>query len=135
MSIKMFVDISIIIGNVIDIYILAFIAVAANAILYSIYLGSIILVLVYFLFIFYLEIFLWILCLIECFSIYFQSLTLANRISINLVAGFLLNYLIGLLCSNYIIFIMDLFSINCFEFSSSFFQLFIYCLLSLEYFL
>ena len=126
-------DLSIVIGNVIDIYILGLIAVCMNGLLYGIYLGSIVFVLFYFLFIFGLESFLWILCLVECFSIYFQSLTLANRLSINLVAGFLLSYLVGLLCSRYILFVLVLLFFIYFEFCSSFFQLFIFALLSLEY--
>jgi hypothetical protein len=54
----MFMDVSIVIGNVIDIYISGLIAVCMNGLLYGIYSGSIVLVLFYFLFIFFLESFL-----------------------------------------------------------------------------
>ena len=41
-------------------------------------------------------VFMGVLCMIESFAYIFQSITLSNRISINMVAGCLFSYLVGL---------------------------------------
>lgn len=87
-----------------------------------------------------IEFFLLILFYLESFSSLFQSLTLANRLSINLLAGSLLILLLSLalkvfisysLVSSFIsLFLCIVFS---FEVLNSCIQLFIFTLLTLEY--
>jgi len=85
------------------------------------------------------EVFLCLLFLLELFSSVFQSVTLANRLSINLIAGSLLTSLLSLavivFLSLYywIVISFCLFSIYTFELLNCYIQLFIFSLLSLEY--
>ena len=93
---KAFLTVSMIVGNFIDVYILGLIAVLISFILYLIIFGIIISSLWLFIFLSNLLYFLFILGLLELFSCFFQSLTLSNRLSINMLCGSLLT---SLLCA------------------------------------
>jgi len=96
LAIKAFLSVSMIVGNLIDVYLFGLIAVMISWLLV---LGSFGLVLGGFLLYFFLtdvEVFLCLLFLLELFSSVFQSVTLANRLSINLIAGSLLTSLLSL---------------------------------------
>ena len=87
-----------------------------------------------------MELFLIILLLLESFSIISQSLTLSNRLSINILAGSLLISSLSvavIIFSIYliinVILIILLLIIYSFEILNSFVQLFIFNLLSIEY--
>jgi len=87
-----------------------------------------------------MELFLIILFMLESFSIIFQSLTISNRLSINILAGSLLISLLSAaviifsrnIIINYLLIIL-LLIIYSFEILNSFVQLFIFNLLSIEY--
>jgi F0F1-type ATP synthase membrane subunit a len=132
-----------IVGNLIDVYLFGLIAVMISWLLV---LGSFGLVLGGFLLYFFLtdvEVFLCLLFLLELFSSVFQSVTLANRLSINLIAGSLLTSLLSLAVTVFlyyslyywIVISFCLFSIYTFELLNCYIQLFIFSLLSLEYLL
>ena len=87
-----------------------------------------------------MELFLIILLLLESFSIISQSLTLSNRLSINILAGSLLISLLSvavIIFSIYLVIssllIVMLLIIYSFEILNSLVQLFIFNLLSIEY--
>ena len=89
-----------------------------------------------------MELFLIISFILEPFSIISQSLTLSNRLSINILAGSLLITLLSIAVIVFInrplvdfLLIILLLSIYSFEFLNSFVQLFIFNLLSTEYLL
>jgi len=91
---KAFLAVSMIVGNFIDVYILGLIAVLIQLVLYLIIFGIIISSLWLFIFLSSLLMFLYILGLLELFSTFFQSLTLSNRLSINMLCGSLLTSLL-----------------------------------------
>lgn len=140
-SIKAFIWISILVGNIIDIYILGLIAVLIywlhNYWLYGIILWSF---LVY-LFLTRVELSLSVPFYLESISCLFQSLTLANRLSINLIAGSLLIALLSISIKLLIIYylviasIIWLFTLLVFSFEvfNSTIQLYIFNLLTIEY--
>jgi len=140
-SIKAFLSVSMIVGNFIDVYLFGLIAVLMNWLLYCWSIGLLLCSFLLYLFLTRLELFLLVLSLLESFSSFFQSLTLANRLSINLLAGSLLT---SLLIIAVIAFIKDhniigtlilylLFIVFSFEILNSSIQLFIFSLLFLEY--
>lgn len=140
LSIKVFIIISIMIGNIIDIYLLGVMVVLINNLMFIAYFGLILLSYLLYLFLTRIEVFLTILFMLESFSIIFQSLTLSNRLSINIVAGSLLISLISIaviIFSLYLILdfilVIVLLLIYCFEVINSLIQLFIINLLSIEY--
>ena len=139
-SIKAFLSVSMIVGNFIDVYLFGLIAVLMNWLLYCWSIGLLLCSFLLFLFLTRLELFLLVLSLLESFSSFFQSLTLANRLSINLLAGSLLT---SLLIIAVIAFIKDhniigtlilflLFIVFSFEILNSSIQLFIFSLLFLS---
>ena len=139
-SLKVFITISIMISNIIDIYLLGFMVVLINYLVNIGYFGLILCSYLVYLFLTRMEVFLLILFILESFSIIFQSLTLSNRLSINILAGSLLISLLSLaviIFSLYWIFnsilIGLLLIIYSFEVINSFVQLFIINLLSIEY--
>jgi len=87
---KYFVSSTIIVGNIIDIYILGLIAVIMNWCLYALLFGLGLLSFIFYAFLHRLELFLSIIGFLELFSTYFQSITLSNRLSINIFAGSLI---------------------------------------------
>ena len=141
-SIKCFLTVSLIVGNFIDIYIIGIIAVLISFILYFIYVGLLFFSLFLFIFLSSLFMFLFILGLLELFSTFFQSLTLSNRLSINMLCGSLLTSLLSsfiyaqlsfyINCSISWLSIM-LYSIFLFEVFNSIVQCAIFNVLSFEY--
>jgi len=95
-SFKCFLSLSMIVGNFIDVYILGFIAVFTSSISYIVLFGLVFFSLFLFIFLSALLSFLLVLGLLELFSSSFQSITLSNRLSINMLCGCLL---VSLLCS------------------------------------
>ena len=139
-SIKWFIDVSLIIGNIIDIYLSGIMVVLINPLLYSGYFGTIVSSYPLYYYLTRMELFLILSWLLEPFSIISQSLTLSNRLSINISAGYLSISLLAvavLVFSSYIlitsIIIFLLLLIYSFEILNSFVQLFIFYLLTFEY--
>ena len=139
-SIKIFITVSMMIGNIIDIYLLGIMIVLINWLLYIGYFGLILCSYLLYLFLTRMELFLIILLLLESFSIISQSLTLSNRLSINILAGSLLISLLSvavIIFSIYLVIssllIVMLLIIYSFEILNSLVQLFIFNLLSIEY--
>lgn len=77
-SIKVFITVTIMIGNIIDIYLLGIIVILINWIPSSSYFGLVIIGLLPYIFLTKIELSLLILYIMESFSSIFQSLTLAN---------------------------------------------------------
>ena len=108
--------------------------------MYSGYSGLILVAYLLYLFLTRMELFLIISFMLESFSIISQSLTLSNRLSINILAGSLLISSLSvavIIFSIYLIInsilIILLLIIYSFEILNSFVQLFIFNLLSIEY--
>ena len=104
------------------------------------YYGLLLISYLVYLFLTRIEVFLVLLFLLESFSIIFQSLTISNRLSINITAGSLLVSLLVVsvvLFSGYLLVVSYLFlfliSIHSFEILNCFIQLYIFSLLSIEY--
>ena len=134
-SIKVFLTITMIVGNIIDVYIYGMIAVLISILLYLWFFGLVVLGFLLFLFLSSLTSFLFVILLLELFSIFFQSITLTNRISINILCGSLLLSLLSLFVFfNYFLFCI-IFMIFGFELFNSMIQLFIFSMLSYEYIL
>lgn len=87
---KYFISSTVIVGNIIDIYILGLIAVIMNWCLYLLLFGFSLFSFIFYAFLHRLELFLCIIGFLELFSTYFQSITLSNRLSINIFAGSLI---------------------------------------------
>jgi hypothetical protein len=140
-SIKSFLTVSMIVGNFIDVYLFGMIAVLISVLLYLSLYGLIMGSFILFLFLSSLSSFLFILCLLESFSSFFQSLTLSNRLSINMLCGSLLTSLLSLflfICGikssiTSMIILMLLLIVFSFEILNSSIQLFIFMVLSFEY--
>lgn len=139
-SIKVYITVSLIIGNIIDIYLLGIMVVLINWLLYCWFYGLILYSFILYLFLTKIEVFLIILFSLESFSSIFQSLTLSNRLSINILAGSLLISLLSIasiqfniyiIVNSFIIFLLLI--IYSFEILNSFVQLFIFILLNIEY--
>ena len=94
-SLKVFISITMISGNIIHIYLFSLIVILISLLLHLILSGLSLISYLLYLFLTRLEFFLYILFLLESFSNLFQSLTLANRLSINLIAGSLLTFLLS----------------------------------------
>lgn len=134
-SLKVYFLGSMIIGNFLDIYIFGFLAVLMNWFFQVFYFDYLILSFIFYLFLHRLQVFLLILSLLESFSILFQSLTLSNRLSINLISGSLLINLLSVavrLFLFYIILFILLWIVFSFEIFNSGIQLFIFSLLHLD---
>ena len=95
-SIKCFIWISLLVGNIIDIYIFGLIAVLIYWLHYYWLFGILLSSFLLYLFLTKIEFFLLVLFYLESSSSLFQSLTLANRLSINLIAGSLLMSLLSI---------------------------------------
>lgn len=139
-SIKLFITVSMMIGNIIDIYLLGIMIVLINWLMYSGYFGLILCSYLLYLFLTRMELFLIISLMLEPFSIISQSLTLSNRLSINILAGSLSISSLSvavIIFSRYSvinsILIILLSIIYSFEILNSLVQLFIFNLLSIEY--
>ena len=141
-SIKLFMSISIIVGNIIDIYIYGLITVLISSFFYYWLYGIIWSSFLLYLFLTKIEYSLFILFYMESFASLFQSITLANRLVINLFAGSLLIALLSITIHYsiyYIIIVLAeillLFIVFSFEILNSCIQLFIFSLLTVEYLL
>ena len=139
-SIKLFIDVSLIIGNIIDVYLFGIMVVLINRLLYTGYFGTSVSSYPLYYYLTRMELFLIISWLLEPLSIISQSLTLSNRLSINISAGYLSISLLAvavIVFSDYImitsIFIILLLIIYSFEILNSFVQLFTFNLLTNEY--
>jgi len=140
-GLKVFLSISLLVGNLIDVYFLGLIAVLISSIIYINIFGLVIFGVLFIIFLSTLELFLFILGILESFSSLFQSLTLSNRLSINMICGSLLTSLLCLFClSCGIVFILSelilmmfLLIVFSFEILNSLIQLFIFLVLSFEY--
>ena len=86
-SIKLCLTISMMIGNIIDIYLSGIMIVLINYLMYCGYFGLIPCPYLLYLFLTRMELSLIISFMLEPFSIISQSLTLSNRLSINILAG------------------------------------------------
>ncbi len=87
-AMKAVISVSIIVGNLIDVYLFGIIAVLINGSLYTLAFGLVLGCLLLYLFSTNVAVFLVSLFTPELFSTIFQSITLANRLSINLIAYF-----------------------------------------------
>lgn len=142
LGIKVFIFLSVLVGNIIDIYIVGIIAVLIHWYLWYVLFGWVFTSFLLYLFLTTIEFFLLLLFYLESISSLFQSLTIANRLSINLLAGTLLITLLSLSSSLLIntlyyclciIFSLFLLFIFLFEVVNSIIQLLIFFLLSIEY--
>ena len=141
-SLKVFISITMIVGNIIHIYLFSLLVIFVSLLLHLILSGLSLISYLLYLFLTRVEFFLYILFLLESFSNIFQSLTLSNRLSINLMAGSLLTFLLSnslnifilylYIWSSLLIFIL-LLLVYCFEIFNCFIQLFIFMLLSLNF--
>ena len=77
--------------------------------------------------------FLYILFILDSFSQFFQSLTLSNRLSINMLCGSLLTTLLSLFVKSCSITLMFLLIVFSFEILNTLIQVFIFMVLSFEY--
>ena len=84
------------IANIIDVYLLGIVVVMVNILIDIEYFGLILSAYLLYLFLTRMQVFLLILLILEGFSIIFQSLTLSNRLSINIMAGSLVISLLSL---------------------------------------
>lgn len=139
LCLKLFLTVPMIVSNFIDIYLFGMIAVLITMINLFINFGLVLCSFLFYLFLARLQLFLLLLFILESFSHFFQSLTLANRLSINLLAGsllvslltlFILHSSFSLISWSFIQFLLIIFS---FEMLNYFIQWFIFCILSLEY--
>jgi hypothetical protein len=89
-SLKAFLSISMIVGNLIDVYLFGLIAVLINIFIYFISFSLILISFLIYRFLTIIELSILLLFLLELFSSFFQSLTISNRIAINLIPGSLL---------------------------------------------
>nr|YP_010729725.1 Atp6 [Neorotalia gaimardi]WEF49965.1 Atp6 [Neorotalia gaimardi] len=141
-SIKLFITVSMMIANIIDIYLSGIMIVLINWLVYSGYFSWIVSSYLLYVFLTRIEVFLIISFMLETFSIISQSLTLSNRLSINILAGSLLisSLSVAIIINSpyliicYWIFIIYLL-IYSFEILNSLVQLSIFNLLSIEYLL
>ena len=140
-SIKIFITVSMMIGNIIDIYLLGIMMILLNYVMYSGYFGLIIISYLLYLFLTKMEVFLIISFMLESFSLLFQSITLSNRLSINIPAGSLsipsLSVAVIIFTYDWIVIVYwigwSYYIIYCFEILNVIVQLFIFTLLCIEY--
>jgi len=86
---------SLILSNSIDTFLYGFLTIFIIYLRYFNIVGLIILTHIFYLFLSYLQHYLLVLCFVELFSIILQSLTLTNRLSINIFAETLIGYLLS----------------------------------------
>lgn len=142
MSLKAYISISMLVGNIIHIFMFALVIILISILLYLIVSGFSMITYLLYLFLTYIEFFLFILFFLESFSTIFQSVTLANRLSINLLSGSLLTYLISnsiivllfyIYLFFYVILLLLFIFVFGFEIFNCFIQLFIFILLNINY--
>jgi len=105
-SLKVFISITMLVANIIHIYLFSLIVILISILLHLILSGLSLISYLLYLFLTRVEFFLYFLFVLESFSNLFQSLTLGNRLSINLIAGSLLTFLLS---NSLIIFILSLY--------------------------
>jgi len=131
LALKLFVYYSLIAANIILVYIFGFVVISINFVSSFMSFGLLTLSFYLYLFLSVYYSFLLVLFLIELFSSFFNSLTLTNRLSINIFVGSLLINLLSLLSSLFSILILAVFFI--YESLNLLFQSFIFLLLSFFY--
>ena len=95
-SLKVYLSPSMIVANFIDLYLFGLLAVLINSFFIVFYFGWLLSSFLFYLFLHRFQIFLFLLSFLESFSSLFQSLTLSNRLSINLLSGSLLIHLLSI---------------------------------------
>ena len=133
---RILLDFAIIIGNVMDIYVFGWICIVVIGYMYVCIVGCVCVSYMWYYRVLGVGGFLFLLCLIELSAHIFQSLTLSNRISINIVAGCLFSYLIALLSSFHVVWFWVYLGICSFEFMNIIFQygIFLFLIISLVVF-
>jgi hypothetical protein len=131
LALKLFVYYSLIAANIILVYIFGFVVISINFVSSLMSFGLLTLSFYLYLFLSVYYSFLLVLFLIELFSSFFNSLTLTNRLSINIFVGSLLINLLSLLSSAFGCLILVVFFI--YESLNLLFQSFIFLLLSFFY--
>jgi hypothetical protein len=131
LALKLFVYYSLIAANIILVYIFGFVVISINFVSSLMSFGLLTLSFYLYLFLSVYYSFLLVLFLIELFSSFFNSLTLTNRLSINIFVGSLLINLLSLLSSAFGCLILAVFFI--YESLNLLFQSFIFLLLSFFY--
>ena len=125
------------VGNFINVYLFGIIAVFIMPFLYVICYGLIFISFFFISFLSSLSSFLYILLILDLFSQFFQSLTLSNRLSINMLCGSLLTTSLSLFIKSYSIkssiTLMFLLIVFTFEILNTLIQLFIFMVLTFEY--
>jgi F0F1-type ATP synthase membrane subunit a len=129
-ALKLFVYYSLIAANIIFVYVFGFIVIAVAFLSSLLAYGALVVAFYLYLFLSTLYAFLMVLFLIELFSSFFNSLTLTNRLSINVFVGSLLINLLSLLGAGGLLFLCIFF---CYESLNLLFQSFIFMLLSFFY--
>jgi len=131
LALKLFVYYSLIAANIIIVYIFGFVVISVNLFTSLVSYGLLSLSFYLYLFLSVYYAFLLVLFLIELFSSFFNSLTLTNRLSINIFVGSLLINLLSLLSSLFGVLVLAVFFI--YESLNLLFQSFIFLLLSFFY--
>lgn len=131
LALKLFVYYSLIAANIILVYIFGFVVISINFASSLMSFGLLTLSFYLYLFLSVYYSFLLVLFLIELFSSFFNSLTLTNRLSINIFVGSLLINLLSLLSSLAGVLILAVFFV--YESLNLIFQSFIFLLLSFFY--
>lgn len=131
LALKLFVYYSLIAANIVLVYIFGFVVISINFVSSLMVFGLLTLSFYLYLFLSVYYSFLLVLFLIELFSSFFNSLTLTNRLSINIFVGSLLINLLSLLSSLFGVIVLAVFFI--YESLNLLFQSFIFLLLSFFY--
>lgn len=138
---KVFITVVLISSNFIDLYLVAIISVFISILVY-IFMWGIIFFSVWLIYFISKSIFMvLILAILEIFTTFFQSITLSNRFSINMLVGSLLTSLLSLFIARcgisnsiiMLIILVILLMVFMFELFNSLIQLFIFMVLSFEY--
>ena len=128
-SLKVYFSGSMIVANFIDVYLFGLLAVLIHWFFLVFSFGWLLSSFLFYLFLHRLEIFLLVLSLLESFSSLFQSLTLSNRLSINLLSGSLLIDLLSVTVRFFLLILLFFLLIFYFETLNSQLQLLIFSLL------
>ena len=139
-SIKVgFISVSLMVGNVITVYLYSVMVVMVNYVLEIVAIGYQVVAMLLYVFLMDGSVMLVVLCMVEVFALGFQTLTLANRISVNIISGSMLLQLLAiamLYLLNWwieIVILVVIVVMNGYELMSSVIQWVVYGLLSRVY--